>query len=112
MRNREGTQSLPQLSLQAQLLSPDTMLCLVHSEADQAKTSEFGAKKGVLKGQERRGFLGGKNPPANAGDTGDMGWIPELGRSPEREHDNPLQYSCLEILMDRGPIGSQRVRHD
>ena len=59
IRNREGTQSLSQLPLQAQLLSPDTMLCLVHSEADQAKTSEFGAKKGILKGQARSVFLGG-----------------------------------------------------
>ena len=28
--------------------------------------------------------------------------IPGLGRSPGREHGNPLQYSCLEKLMDRG----------
>ena len=41
-----------------------------------------------------------KNPPANAGDTGDVGLIPELGRSPGGEHDNPLQ--CLENPMDRG----------
>ena len=40
-----------------------------------------------------------KNPPANAGDAGS---IPELGRSPGGEHGNPLQYSCLENLMDRG----------
>ena len=32
----------------------------------------------------------------------DLGLIPELGRSPGRGHGNPLQYSCLEILMDRG----------
>ena len=34
-------------------------------------------------------------------DAGDMGLIPELGRSPGGEHDNSLQYSCLEDLMDR-----------
>ena len=34
-----------------------------------------------------------KNPPANAGDTGDAGSIPGLGRSPRGEHGNPLQYS-------------------
>ena len=28
--------------------------------------------------------------------------IPGLGRSPGEGHDNPLQYSCLEIPMDRG----------
>ena len=43
-----------------------------------------------------------KNLPANAGDTGDSGSIPGSGRSPERGHGNPLQYSCLENPMDRG----------
>ena len=28
--------------------------------------------------------------------AGDMGLIPELGRSPGEGSDNPLQYSCLE----------------
>ena len=37
-----------------------------------------------------------KNPPANAGHTGDVGLTPELGRSPGGGHGNPLQYSCLE----------------
>ena len=44
-----------------------------------------------------------RNPPANAGDTGDAGLIPELGRSPGERNGNPLQYSCLENPMDRGP---------
>ena len=43
-----------------------------------------------------------KNPPANAGDTGDAGSIPGLGRSPGVGNGNPLQYSCLEDPMDRG----------
>ena len=34
--------------------------------------------------------------------TGDLGSIPELGRSPGEGHSNPLQYSCLENSMDRG----------
>ena len=34
--------------------------------------------------------------------VGDMGSIPGLGRSPGGGHGNPLQYSCLEIPMDRG----------
>ena len=38
----------------------------------------------------------GKTLPANAGDLGDMGSIPGLGRSPGEGHGNPLQYSCLE----------------
>ena len=40
-----------------------------------------------------------KNPSANAGD---MGSIPESGRSPGQGHCNPLQYSCLGDPMDRG----------
>ena len=43
-----------------------------------------------------------KNPPANAGDTGDADWIPASGRSPGIGNGNPLQYSCLENPMDRG----------
>ena len=43
-----------------------------------------------------------KNLPANAGNIRDLGSIPGLGRSPGGGHGNPLQYSCLENLMDRG----------
>ena len=51
------------------------------------------------------GFPGGmllKNPPANAGDTGDSGSIPGSGRSSGGGNSNPLQYSCLGNPMDRG----------
>ena len=34
-----------------------------------------------------------KNPPAM---QGDLRLIPGWGRSPEGEHSNPFQYSCLE----------------
>ena len=43
-----------------------------------------------------------KNPPANAGDTRDLGLIPGLGRSPGGGHGNRLQSSCLEDPLDRG----------
>ena len=43
-----------------------------------------------------------KNPPANAGDARDVGWIPGLGRSPGVRNGNPFQYSCLGNPMDRG----------
>ena len=39
---------------------------------------------------------------ANAGDMRDTGSILGLGRSPGGGHGNPLQYSCLENLVDRG----------
>ena len=58
-----------------------------------------------------------KNQPANAGDIRDTGSIPESGRASGGGHSNPLEYSCLENLMDREAWqaivqGSQRVRHD
>ena len=58
-----------------------------------------------------------RNSPANAGDIRDEGSTPGLGRSPERGHGNPLQYSYLENLMDRGAWqaiihGVERVGHD
>ena len=34
--------------------------------------------------------------------VGNLGFIPELERSPEGGHGNPLQYSCLGNPMDRG----------
>ena len=43
-----------------------------------------------------------KNPPASAGGIGDVGLIPGSGRSSGGGNGNPLQYSCLEISMDRG----------
>ena len=61
-----------------------------------------------------KGFLGGpvrwasqvmqlvKNPPAEVGDTRDVGFIPGWGRSSGVENGNPLQYSCLENSMDIG----------
>ena len=51
------------------------------------------------------GFPGGslvKNLPANAGDVGDVGLIPGLGKSPGGGNGDPLQYSHLENSMDRG----------
>ena len=43
-----------------------------------------------------------KNPPANAGDTGDTGLTPWLGRFPGVENNNLLQYSCLAIPIYGG----------
>ena len=39
---------------------------------------------------------------ASAGEAGDVGLIPGLGRSPGVGNGNSLQYSCLENSMDRG----------
>ena len=43
-----------------------------------------------------------KNLPANVGNVRDAGSIPGLGRFPGEGSGNLLQYSCLEIPMDRG----------
>ena len=43
-----------------------------------------------------------KNLPANSGNAGDVGSIPESGRSPAEGNDNLLQYSWLGNTMDRG----------
>ena len=43
-----------------------------------------------------------KNPPANARDAGDSVSILGSIRYPGGGKGNPLQYSCLENLMNRG----------
>ena len=43
-----------------------------------------------------------KNLPANAGDTRDVGLIPESGRSPGVGNGNLFQYSFLGSPVDRG----------
>ena len=63
-----------------------------------------------------KGFPGSsvvKSPPS---DAGNVGLIPELGRSPEEGNGYPLLYSCLEIPWTEKPgrlqsLGSQS-RHD
>ena len=47
------------------------------------------------------GFPGGSEGKASACNTGDLRSIPGSGRSPGEVNSNPLQYSCLEIPMDR-----------
>ena len=46
-------------------------------------------------------WLSGKEPPANAGDRGDVGSFPGSGSVPGGRCENPLQYSCWENPMDR-----------
>ena len=58
-----------------------------------------------------------KNPPGNAGDPGDPGLTPGLGRFPGVGNGNSLQYSCLENAMEEEPgglqsMGPQSVGHD
>ena len=43
-----------------------------------------------------------KNPPANAGNVRDIGFIPGLERFPRGGNGTSFQYSCLENSMDKG----------
>ena len=48
------------------------------------------------------GFPDGSVGKESAYNVGDLGSIPEFGRSPREGHGNPLQCSCLENPIDRG----------
>ena len=47
----------------------------------------------------------------SACNTGDLGSVPGLGRSPGEGNVYPLQYSYLEISMDRGAWRGSRWGH-
>ena len=47
-------------------------------------------------------FPGGSDGKVSVYNAGDLGSIPDLGRSPGEGNGNPLQYYCLENPMDRG----------
>ena len=55
------------------------------------------------------GFPGASDGKESACIAGDLGLIPELGRSSGEGNDNPLQYSCLGNPMS---MALQRVGHD
>ena len=61
-----------------------------------ANKGQVGCDQGVSR------WLSGKESTCNAGDAG---LIPEWGRSPGKEHGNPLQYSCLGNAMERSLAG-------
>ena len=48
------------------------------------------------------GFPCGSVGKESACNAGDLGSIPWSGRSPREGNGNPVQYPCLENLMDRG----------
>ena len=50
-----------------------------------------------------------KNPPANAGDTGDVGSVPGSGRFPRGGNGNTLQCSHLGNPLDREDWWAKRV---
>ena len=64
------------------------------------------------------GFPGDSDGKESACNAGDLGSIPELGRSPGGGQGNPLQYSwsgestCTEEAGRKQSMELQRVRHD
>ena len=52
--------------------------------------------------QTSMGFPDGSEVKASAYKVGDPGSVSGSGRSPGEGNGNPLQYSCLENLMDGG----------
>ena len=52
--------------------------------------------------EENSGFPGGSVVKNLRVKAGDMGSIPDPGRSPGEGNGNPFQYSCLGNPMDRG----------
>ena len=60
---------------------------------------EIGITVFLLRSQASQVTLVIENPPADAGDSAS---IPGSRRSPREGKGNPLQFSCLENLTDRG----------
>ena len=68
-------------------------------------------------GNQQRGYPGGSDSKESACSAGDLGLIPELGRSPGEGNDNPLEYSFVEnphgqrSLVDYSPwVAKSRTR--
>ena len=57
------------------------------------------------------GFLHGKRTCLQCGRCRHLGSVSRSGRSLGEGNDNPLQYSCLENLMDRGAWGDVAWGH-
>ena len=85
------------MNLQLYMLIPITFW----KEADHPRLE----KSLVLKKKSNyvnRMALAVKSPPANEGDQRDSGSIPGSGRSPRGGYGNPVQYSWLGNIKDRG----------
>ena len=78
------------MTLGGMVLGGDEVIKVEPSEWDKCPSKEAGC------------FPGGSEVKASAWKEGDLGSIPELGRSPGEGNGNPLQYSCLENPMEGG----------
>ena len=64
----------------------------------------------IVLASEFLGFPRGTNDEESACNARDPGLIPRLGRSSGVRNGNPLQYSCLENLMDKGAWQAKVLR--
>ena len=79
----------------------DLVICFkLHNSPDSNSSSCFSVLIYSLV-SDCLGFSGGSDGKEFACNAGDPGSIPWSGISPEEGTGNPLQYSCLENLMDR-----------
>ena len=65
----------------------------------------------ILALEIHRDFPGGSDSKESACNVGDLGLIPGSGRAPGEGSGNPLQYSWLKNLKDRGEINCE-IRTD
>ena len=61
--------------------------------------------------QEGKGLPDGSDGKESASNAGDLGLIPESGRSSAEGNGYPLHYSRLENFMDRGACWLQSMGH-
>ena len=95
--------------------------CLTDLRKGVCELSLWKMNQGLGNRKDIPGLPGGsviKNPPANAGNTGDTSSTPGFGQSPGVGNGNTLQKSCLENPGTEepgglySPWGCKRVRHD
>ena len=96
------------------LLTQSTILPLASLSLSHSPTSHLGAQLTIctwptagcnghfLNWRTAKSFPCSSVSKESACSAGDPGLIPGLGRSPGEGNGDPLQYPCLENLMDRG----------
>ena len=78
--------------------------CIREGNSDQLVISPTSSKKEKISDTYAmpQDFPGGSDSKVSVYNVGDPGSSPGLGRYPGEGNGNPLQYSCLGKLMDRG----------
>ena len=85
--------------LSSQHVSESKGTLLWITSRQQAYAGAIPSQVGFVAALPNRGGSDGDESACNAGE---LGLIPELGRSPREGNGNPLLHSCLENPMDRG----------